>query len=129
MNEGTIVTRGDDRIGVGGLVYVGGREAAYDAVAGATLRLIINHTPDLVEEAAARGAHVYLCGHTHGGQVVFGGIIPYLPHGKLSRKYASGLFRLGPDGERAMVVSNGVGCSTLPVRFGARAQVHILTIG
>jgi len=28
-----------------------------------------------------------------------------------------------------MVVSHGVGCSTLPIRIGARAQVHIVTIG
>ena len=93
------------------------------------VRIVLMHAPDGLNTIADRHFDLALCGHTHGGQIAFGGIRPYLPHGKLSRKYASGLFRMGPGGERAMVVSNGVGCSTLPIRLGARAQVHIVTIG
>src|SRR5690606_34159447 len=69
VNEGVVLERGPDRIGVAGLVYTGGRAAGYAAVARATFKLVLNHTPDLLEEAAERGAHLYLCGHTHGGQV------------------------------------------------------------
>jgi hypothetical protein len=49
-----------------------------------------------------------LCGHTHGGQIALGAMIPYLPHGKLSREYPGGLYRLGDHGERALVVSEGL---------------------
>jgi predicted MPP superfamily phosphohydrolase len=52
-----------------------------------------------------------------------------MPHGKLSRDFSAGLYRLGPDGNRALVVSHGVGCSTVPFRIGASPQVHILTVG
>ena len=54
---------------------------------------------------------------------------PILPQGKLSRVYAGGLYSLGDDGQGSMLVSRGVGCSTVPVRVGAPPQVHLLTIG
>jgi uncharacterized protein len=128
VNEGTIVTRGDDRIGVGGLVYVGGRDAAYEAIAGATLRLIINHTPDLVEEAAARGAHVYLCGHTHGGQVrvpLWGAIVT---NSKTGKRYEAGLYRVG---DMWAYTSRGLGLEPRPapqVRFLCRPEVTLITL-
>lgn len=93
------------------------------------VNIVLMHAPDGLMTVGDRHFDLALCGHTHGGQITFGGLKPYLPYGKLSREYAGGLYRLGPDGRRALVVSRGVGCSTLPIRFGARAQVHLLTIG
>jgi predicted MPP superfamily phosphohydrolase len=93
------------------------------------VRIVLMHAPDGLMTLGDRDFDLALCGHTHGGQITVGRIKPYLPYGKLSREYADGLYRLGRDGSRALVVSRGVGCSTLPVRLGARAQVHLLTVG
>jgi uncharacterized protein len=92
---------------------------------------VLMHAPDGLLTLGGQHFDLAVCGHTHGGQIAFGGVRPYLPYGKLSRQYSSGLYRLGPGGGRALVVSNGVGCSTIPIRTGARAraQVHLFTIG
>jgi predicted MPP superfamily phosphohydrolase len=94
-----------------------------------SVRIVLMHAPDGLITVGDRHFDLALCGHTHGGQITFGPVRPYMPHGKLSRDFAAGFYRLGPDGNRALVVSHGVGCSTIPFRFGVRPQVHILTLG
>jgi predicted MPP superfamily phosphohydrolase len=101
----------------------------YREMPGRGVRIVLMHAPDGLITLGDRHFDLALCGHTHGGQIKLGGIRPYMPHGKLSRDFAAGLYRLGPEGTRALVVSHGVGCSTVPVRLGARPQVHILTLG
>ena len=99
-----------------------------DAVDG--VRVLLMHAPDGLLAAGDRHFDVALCGHTHGGQIVLpGGVMPYLPHGALSRTFPVGVFQLEPDGNRTLLVSRGVGCSTLPVRFGSPAEVHEITVG
>lgn len=93
-------------------------------------RILLMHAPDGLLAAGNRHYDLALCGHTHGGQIVLpGGAIPYLPHGALSREYPVGLFTLGPDRNRRLLVSRGVGCSTVPVRIGCPSEVHVITIG
>jgi predicted MPP superfamily phosphohydrolase len=92
-------------------------------------RIVLMHAPDGLITIGDRHFDLAVCGHTHGGQIAVGQLKPYLPYGRLSREYAGGLYRLGPDGNRALVVSRGVGCSTVPIRVGAPAQVHLFTIG
>jgi predicted MPP superfamily phosphohydrolase len=94
------------------------------------VRIVLMHAPDGLLALGDRDYDLAVCGHTHGGQIAMpGGVMPYLPSGKLSRKYPVGLFRLGPGGNRALLVSRGVGCSTLPIRLHSPAQVHLFTIG
>ena len=98
--------------------------------AGDGIRILLMHAPDGLLAAGERHFDLALCGHTHGGQIVLpGGAIPYLPHGALSREYPAGLFRLGPEKDRALLVSRGVGCSTIPVRFGCPSEIHLITLG
>lgn len=93
-------------------------------------RIVLMHAPDGLLSMKDRHFDLALCGHTHGGQVVLPwGTAPYLPAGKLSRKYSAGLYRLGDRGERALLVSRGVGCSTIPFRVWSQAEVHLLTLG
>jgi uncharacterized protein len=94
------------------------------------VRIVLMHAPDGLLAVADRRYDLAVCGHTHGGQIALpGGMMPYLPSGKLSREYPVGLFRLGPAGDRALLVSRGVGCSTVPIRLRSPAQVHLFTIG
>jgi predicted MPP superfamily phosphohydrolase len=92
-------------------------------------RIVLMHAPDGLITVGDRHFDLAVCGHTHGGQITMGRVKPYLPFGRLSREYAGGLYRLGPEGNRALVVSRGVGCSTIPFRVGAPAQVHLFTVG
>ena len=91
------------------------------------IRVLLMHAPDGLLLAQHTHFDVALCGHTHGGQIVVpGGLIPYLPLGDLSRDYPVGKF---PVGDGTLIVSRGVGCSTLPVRLFCPAEVHLVTIG
>lgn len=101
----------------------------YQDMPGDGVRIVLMHAPDGLLTLGDRHFDLALCGHTHGGQITVAGVRPYLPHGKLSREYVGGLYRLGSEGDRALIVSRGVGCSTVPIRMGARAQVHLLTVG
>ena len=91
------------------------------------VRILLMHAPDGLLAAGNRPFDIAMCGHTHGGQIVLpGGTMPYLPHGTLSRDYPVGLFHL--EGDRTLLVSRGVGCSTVPVRFGCPSEVHFITL-
>lgn len=72
---------------------------------------------------------LYLCGHTHGGQIALGRLNPYSLGYDQTRGlrdfYISGTHKLG--GAR-LVVSNGVGTSLLPLRVGAPAQIHLFAL-
>ena len=94
------------------------------------VRILLMHAPDGLIAADNRHFDLALCGHTHGGQVVWpNGSIPYLPHGVLSHDYPVGLYTLGPDRDRNLIVSRGVGCSTVPIRLGCPPEVHLITLG
>jgi predicted MPP superfamily phosphohydrolase len=94
------------------------------------IRILLMHAPDGVLAAGDRHFDFAFCGHTHGGQIVLpGGTMPYLPHGELSREYPVGTFQVGAGRARTLLVSRGVGCSTVPVRVGCPAEVHLVTLG
>ena len=86
------------------------------------------HNPDTLPEAyALPGGPFYqlaLCGHTHGGQVAL------LGHSLHSSSLYGDRYRSGWYHENGtdILVTNGVGTSVLPVRIGARPQIHLLTM-
>jgi predicted MPP superfamily phosphohydrolase len=86
------------------------------------------HNPDILPETyKLRGRLFYqlaLCGHTHGGQVAIGG------HAIKSSSIYGDRFLSGWIHEQGVdiLVTNGVGTSGLPVRLGARPQIHLLTM-
>ncbi len=93
------------------------------------VRVLLMHAPDGMLSAGDRHFDLALCGHTHGGQIAMpGGTAPYLPHGELSRTYPVGVYHLGPVKNRTLLVTRGVGCSTIPVRVCCDAEVHLITL-
>jgi predicted MPP superfamily phosphohydrolase len=89
--------------------------------------VLLLHQPSGVLDAGDRPFDVALAGHTHGGQIVLpGGLAPVAPHGALSRRYRAGRYAL--PGGRTLLVSRGVGHSTLPLRIGAPSDVIICTL-
>jgi len=127
-NAGILVQHGSDVIGVAGLLPVAGREKAYTAIKEAPYRIAINHMPDLADESVQKGIDLYLCGHTHGGQVripFWGAIITNSDSGK---KYESGFYQ---KGSTLIYTSRGFGLEPRPapqVRFLCRPQATLITI-
>jgi hypothetical protein len=129
INESLTIDRGGDRLVVTGLDDVhrfytpAANQALHDAPAG--FRIALVHSAEIADHAAAAGFGLYLCGHTHGGQIC-------LPSGRalftrLRRCHfgAQGEWRAG-----AMIgyTSNGLGVGEVPLRFNCRGEVAVLTL-
>lgn len=90
--------------------------------------ICVYHTPDQIPDAASRGFDLYLCGHTHGGQVrlpFYGAIITFSRFGK---RYEMGYYK---EGKMNAYVNRGLGMEggIIPrVRFLARPEIAIITI-
>jgi predicted MPP superfamily phosphohydrolase len=92
-------------------------------------RIVLMHSPDGLDAIGDRPFGLALCGHTHGGQIALPWGRPLIvPSGRLSRKYCAGRFAMGPDSRSMLLVSHGVGCSTVPVRAFAAPEVHLCLI-
>jgi predicted MPP superfamily phosphohydrolase len=100
---------------------------AAKAFAGADgVRIVLMHQPSNLLDVGREPFALALCGHTHGGQITLPGGIPIVvPHGPLSRRYCRGRFDVN-GGE--MIVSVGVGCSTLPFRLFADPEVIVIDV-
>lgn len=89
------------------------------------LRMLLVHSPELLPEAAAHGFHLYLTGHTHGGQICLpGGFAPYM-NIRCHPDQIAGAWRYG-----AMqgYTSAGVGASGVFARFFCPPEIVIHTL-
>lgn len=96
--------------------------------------IFVGHNPDLLAEAFSVKSgdgdnhwfDLALFGHTHGGQVTLFGQ-PLLPGGvpEIGLRYLTGWRE---ENRASILVSNGVGTSTVPVRVFAPPQIHLITL-
>ncbi len=84
--------------------------------------ILLAHEPDIMPQVPERVALV-LSGHTHGGQVRLFGWSPVVPS-RYGNRYAYGHVREQCD----LVVSGGLGCSIMPVRFGMPPEIVLVSI-
>lgn len=87
--------------------------------------VLLYHSPELMPQATALGIDLYLCGHTHGGQVRVPLIGPILTSSQLGRQYVMGLYR---NGRTQLYVSRGLGLEGLSaprVRFLAPPEITL----
>ena len=134
---GTVLLRDDAHafeVGGARIQVVGVHPAAYRARAsrpaqradaGAALRILLCHYPDVVRTLPPRSFDLVLSGHYHGGQIC----VPS-PWGKLRLKdlranYWEGLF---DTPAAALHVSRGLGTSFVPFRLLARPEVTAITL-
>ena len=91
-------------------------------------RVLLYHSPELMPEAVEHGLDLYLCGHTHGGQVrlpLYGAVIT---SSQLGRSYVMGHY---PRGRTHLYVSRGIGFEGLSaprVRFLAPPEMTLVTL-
>ena len=108
-----------------------GRPDAASAIQGADgHRIVLMHSPSGLVDLGNNAFDLALCGHTHGGQIALPGGRPIVvPRGPLCRQYAAGRFELDPQQvdsqRRVMIVSRGVGCSTVPLRMFSDPEVMV----
>lgn len=86
--------------------------------------ILMAHEPDIFPRVPKR-VSLTLSGHTHGGQVRLLGWSPIVPSA-FGNRYAYGHV---VEDDRHLVVSGGLGCSILPIRFGVPPEIVVVDIG
>jgi predicted MPP superfamily phosphohydrolase len=85
--------------------------------------ILLAHEPDIIMQVPERVC-LTLSGHTHGGQVRLFGWSPVVPS-HYGNRFAYGHVREPRD----LIVSGGLGCSILPVRFGMPPEIVLVRLG
>lgn len=91
-------------------------------------RILLYHSPELMFQAAEQEIDLYVCGHTHGGQVRLPLVGALLTSSQLGRQYAMGHYRRG---RTHLYVSRGVGLEGLSaprVRLLCRPEITLITL-
>lgn len=86
--------------------------------------ILMAHEPDIFPKVPNR-VSLTISGHTHGGQVRIFGFSPVVPS-RFGSRYIYG--HKIEDG-RNLIVSGGLGCSTLPFRIGSPPEIVMIELG
>jgi len=128
-NEHVAIERNDQRLRIAGADDV---NRFYTADASDVLAdthgdfgIALVHSPEMAHEAAKGGFSLYLCGHTHGGQVCLPGGKPLVTHLMRNRELASGLWNVG---SMTGYTSPGAGVSGPAVRFFSKGEVTLIRL-
>jgi predicted MPP superfamily phosphohydrolase len=131
-NESVRVRKGNSQIVVAGLedLYTGHPDAVIAGrdVHPSDFAVLISHNPDALAGQLPVTSDLWdlaLAGHTHGGQVTFFGLFAPIVATQFGQRY-----RTGWKSEEGVpiLVTNGVGTVTVPLRFFARAEIHVITL-
>ncbi len=98
---------------------------AFEGIPPGVPLILLAHNPDIWLQCGVDRADLVLSGHTHGGQIqlpLLGAVHTQGTH--LGRKAPAGWFERGRS---KMFVSRGLG-ESIPLRFGARPQVALITL-
>ena len=90
------------------------------------VKILLAHSPEIIDKAVKKNINLVLVGHTHGGQVRLPIIGPlYIPLPPKYRKYDQGLFKVD---NTLMFVNRGIGMSFIPVRFLCPPEIVVIEL-
>uniref|UniRef100_UPI003140B4E9 metallophosphoesterase n=1 Tax=uncultured Nitrospira sp. TaxID=157176 RepID=UPI003140B4E9 len=130
LNEAQSLEKGSDAIWLLGLDDVhyyetGDLEKTVRLAPTDAVRILLVHSPEIIPEACTAGMDLYLCGHSHGGQICLPGGNPIITHCRCPRS-----FKAGPWQYHSMqgYTSRGVGTSLFPIRLFCFPEIIIHTL-
>lgn len=112
------------RFGRGSMVGLDDLDGTLAKVPDDAPTILMAHEPDIFPRVPDRVA-LTLSGHTHGGQVRMLGYSPVVPS-RFGNRFAYGHV---VEQDRNLIVSGGLGCSILPVRFGLPPEITVVELG
>ena len=129
INETRTITRENEQIAVTGLddphnYYTRQAEEALAASADG-FKMALVHSPEMYDVAERNGYQLYLCGHTHGGQICLPGGYPIITHLRNGKKFARGLWQFN---KMKGYTNQGCGVVGIPARFNAQSEVALITL-
>lgn len=130
VNESVELRRGNDSIWLAGLddqfdYRCADLPLALDSVPRNGFCILLAHDPQLFESAERRGVALYLCGHTHAGQIRLPWLGAVKKNAPVPRSLVQGHWHhKGMQG----YTSWGTGSSTIPVRYNCPPEIAILEL-
>ena len=130
LNEAVPVTRNGDSLWIAGIddphyYHAHDIDKAMQGIPENTTTVLLAHSPEVMAMAEQAGASLYLCGHSHGGQVCLPGGIPVICNTRSKRRYVAGIWAHGP---MRGYTSRGAGSSGLAARLFCPPEVAIHTL-
>ncbi|SHO46480.1 CDP-archaeol synthase [Desulfopila aestuarii] len=130
VNDGIAIERDNERIWIAGVddphyYRLHDVAQATSEIPDGDFTIVLAHSPEAYIEAEENGAHLYLCGHTHGGQVCLEQGVPIITNSRAPRYTASGPWR---HGRMQGYTSRGVAPSSIPVRFNCPGEIVCITL-
>ena len=129
VNEAHPLVRGGARLWLVGVddAYAHRQDlgAALAPTGAGEFRLVLSHSPDLLDDPLIGETDLVLSGHTHGGQVWIPGVGPFMAPCRRPAQRAAGLIR--HHSGATMYVSRGAG-EGLRLRLGCPREVTLLTL-
>ena len=130
VNESWPIERNGEQIWVVGVddphfYKMANTTQAFRDVPAQAFTIFLAHSPEAYKEAARCQAQLYLCGHTHGGQICLPERGPILTNSRAPRFTASGSWQY-----RKMTgyTSRGAGPSGIPLRFNCPGEISLITL-
>lgn len=129
-NDTVKLSKGPDTFYISGLGFEKGNMwgRALGRVPPGYYSIFLYHKPDLIEDIKGCNADLYLCGHTHGGQIalpVYGAVITF---GRYGKRYEAGEYKAG---DTVLYVNRGIGLegkAPIKARFCARPEITVFDI-
>jgi len=129
INESIKISRGKDQISLTGTddPYYYFTDLAVDILQeeDENFKIALVHTSELFDAAADSGYDLYLCGHTHGGQICLPGGKPVITHQFEGREYYKDSWKY-----KNMQGYTNVGCgvSAIPIRFNCPGEIVLIEL-
>jgi predicted MPP superfamily phosphohydrolase len=130
FNEGAPLVFGDTTLWLCGIddPHIYGCDSISDALRDApadSWKVLLAHSPERITEAEEAGISLYLCGHTHGGQIRLPLIGAPSSNAKCRRDQIMGVWRY-----KSLVghTSPGLGTTDLPVRYHCPPEATVFTL-
>ncbi len=87
--------------------------------------ILLAHSPELAMSAPGYGIRVYLCGHTHWGQVQLPGVGALTYNSRCASRFCEGSWQVN---SMAGYTTAGIGTTDLPLRFNCPSEACVLTL-
>lgn len=129
LNETLSLTKGQDKVFITGLddvhdFYSDQTEKALEE-SPSGFKIVLVHSPEIYDLASKCNYSLYLCGHTHGGQICLPGGKPIVTNLESKKKFISGIWRYE---DMQGFTNRGAGVSSLKVRLNCPPEISKIVL-
>lgn len=129
MNSSVSIEKGGQAIYLAGVDEIFAKrhdlKSAFSRIPQNAFCIFLGHSPDLYEEVEPYGARLYLCGHTHHGQIRLPVIGPVITNTSAPRKFAGGHWQYK---DLVGYTGSGAGSGGPVVRFSCPPEICVITL-